>query len=127
MAKVLVVDDEEDVRAVLRRMLIKLGHEVWGVDDGVGALKLLETISFDLVITDVYMAAVDGMELLVRIQQRGLCVPVVLMSGGGHMLRDEVLEMGALCGAVATLKKPFTVEQLRETIEPLLPPAAAGQ
>jgi CheY-like chemotaxis protein len=125
VAKVLVVDDEDEVRALLRRLVTRLGHEVWDVDDGVGALKLLETISFDLVITDAYMAAVDGMELLVRIQQRGLRVPVVMISGGGYMTRGEVLEMAALCGAVATLEKPFTPKQLRETIEPLLSRGAA--
>ena len=66
------------------------------------------------------MAAVDGMELLVRIQQRGLHMPVVMISGGGYKSREEVLEMAASCGAVATLEKPFSLEQLRLTIEPLL-------
>jgi CheY-like chemotaxis protein len=120
VAKLLVVDDEAEVRTMLRRMLTGLGHEVWDVDDGVEALKLLESIRFDLVITDMYMAAVDGMELLVRMQQRGFRVPVVAVSGGGYKPRDEVLEMAALCGAVATLEKPFSMGQLRETIEPLL-------
>jgi CheY-like chemotaxis protein len=120
VANVLVVDDEAEVRSVVRRMLAGLGHEVWDVDDGVEALKLLETIPFDLVITDVYMVAVDGMELLVRMQQRGFQIPVVAISGGGYKSREEVLEMAASCGAVATLDKPFTPEQLRLTIEPLL-------
>lgn len=120
MSKVLVVDDEAEVRRFLRRVLAKLGHEVWDAPDGTEALRLLETIPFDLVITDAYMAEVDGMELLVRIQQRGLQVPVVMISGGGYMAREEVLAMGKGCGAVATLDKPFTLEQLRETIEPLL-------
>lgn len=120
MANVLVVDDEAEVRSVVRRMLTGLGHEVWDVDDGVEALKLLETIPFDLVITDMYMVAVDGMELVVRMQQRGFRVPVVAISGGGYKSRDEVLDMAASCGAVATLEKPFSAEQLRATIEPLL-------
>jgi CheY-like chemotaxis protein len=120
VAKLLVVDDEVEVRTMLRRMLTGLGHEVWDVDDGVEALKLLETIPFDLVITDIYMVAVDGMELVVRMQQRGFQVPVVAMSGGGYKPRGEVLEMAASCGAVATLEKPFSLKQLRATIEPLL-------
>ena len=120
MAKVLVVDDEAEVRGLLRRMLTTLGHEVWEAPNGTEALRLLDTSPFDLVITDVYMAAVDGMELLVRIQQRGLHMPVVMISGGGYKSREEVLEMAASCGAVATLEKPFSLEQLRLTIEPLL-------
>ena len=66
------------------------------------------------------MAEVDGMELLVRIQQRGLHMPVLMISGGGYMARQDVLEMGTSCGAVATLEKPFSPDQLRATIEPLL-------
>jgi CheY-like chemotaxis protein len=124
MAKVLVVDDEADVRSVLSRMLANLGHEALVASDGAEALQILDGVRVDLVITDVYMAAVDGMELLVRIQQRGLKIPVVVISGGGFLPTDEVLAMAKNCGAVATLDKPFAPKQLRETIEPLLSPPA---
>jgi len=123
MANVLIVDDEAEVRALLRRLLAKSGHEVWEAADGAEALRHLETIPLDLVITDVYMAEVDGMELLVRIQQRGLPTPVLMISGGGHMAREDVLAMGKSCGAVATLEKPFTPEQLRAMVERLLKPS----
>ena len=126
MAKVLVVDDEAMVRGALRRMLTNMGHQAWDVADGVEALQLLDAVRFDLVISDVYMAAVDGMELLVRIQQRGHQVPVVMISGGAFLPSDEVLAMARSCGAVATLDKPFTPGQLRETIEPLLKVRAAA-
>ena len=121
MAHVLVVDDDDDVRAVVRKVVTKLGHQVWDVADGQQALRLLETSPMDLIISDVYMADMDGMELLVRIQQLDLHVPVVVISGGGYKAKDEILKMAAACGAVATLDKPFTVEQLRETVEPFLP------
>jgi two-component system C4-dicarboxylate transport response regulator DctD len=121
VAHVLVVDDDADVRAVVRKVITKLGHQVWDVADGNEALRILETSPVDLIISDVYMAAMDGMELLVRVQQLELNVPVVVISGGGYKPREEVLKMAAACGAVATLDKPFTVEQLRDTVEPLLP------
>jgi CheY-like chemotaxis protein len=121
VAHVLVVDDDADVRAVVRKVITKLGHQVWDVADGHEALRILETSPVDLIISDVYMAAMDGMELLVRIQQLELDAPVVVISGGGFKSRDEVLKIAAACGAVATLDKPFTVEQLRDTVEPLLP------
>ena len=126
MAKILIVDDYQQIRAAARQILAKDGHEVWDVPDGVQALDLLEIIPFDLVLTDVYMAAVDGMELLTRVKQRGHRVPVVVMSGGGFASREEVLALAQECGAVAILAKPFTPRQLRETIEPLLksPPPA---
>ena len=124
MAHVLVVDDDDDVRAVVRKVVAKLGHQVWDVADGAEALKVIETTPVDLIISDVYMADMDGMELLVRIQQLDLHVPVVVISGGGYKAKDEILKMAAACGAVATLDKPFTVEELRETVEPFLSPAS---
>lgn len=120
VANVLVVDDDETARRALRRMLANLGHQVWDVADGAEALQLLDGVRFDLVITDVYMAPVDGMELLVRIHQRGLDVPVVAISGGGFIATDDLLAMARACGAAATLDKPFTPQQLRDTVEPLL-------
>jgi CheY-like chemotaxis protein len=120
MAHVLVVDDDTDVRSVVRRVITKLGHQVWEAGDGAEALELLKKTRFDLIISDVYMADMDGMELLVRVQQLERNVPVVVMSGGGHMLREDVLKMASSCGAVATLDKPFTPEQLRDTVTLLL-------
>jgi len=120
MAKVLVVDDEAGIRAAVRRTLLPLGHEVWDVPGGTEALSLLDMIPFDLVITDVYTDAVDGMELLVRIQQLPVRIPVVVISGGGYASSDDVLDMAKGCGAAATLDKPFTPRQLCEIIERVL-------
>jgi DNA-binding NtrC family response regulator len=120
VAKVLVVDDDAGMRTAVRRTLVKTGHEVWDVPDGEEALRLLDIVSFDLVITDVYMAAVDGMELLARIRQKGLAVPIVVISGGGYASADSVLDLATQCGAAATLDKPFTARQLRETVTRVL-------
>jgi DNA-binding NtrC family response regulator len=120
MAKVLVVDDDAGIRAAVRRTLLPLGHEVWDVPGGTEALSLLDMIPFDLVITDVYTDAVDGMELLVRIQQMPVRIPVVVISGGGYASTDDVLDLAKSCGAAATLDKPFTQRQLRETVARVL-------
>ncbi len=125
MAKVLVVDDNASMRTAVRRTLIKVGHEVWDVPGGEEALPLLDIVPFDLVITDVYMAAVDGMELLTRIQQRGRPIPVMVISGGGHASADDVLDLASRCGAAATLDKPFTPRQLREAVGRALEGSAA--
>ena len=116
MAKVLVVDDEAGIRSAVRRTLLPLGHEVWDVPGGTEALPLLDVIPFDLIITDVYMGAVDGMELLMRVQQMGLRIPIVVITGGGHASADDILDMAKRCGATETLDKPFTPRQLRETV-----------
>jgi DNA-binding NtrC family response regulator len=116
VAKVLVVDDEAGIRSAVRRALVSVGHEVWDVPGGTEALPLLDVVDFDLIITDVYMDAVDGMELLMRVQQMGLRVPIVVITGGGHASADDILDMARRCGAAATLDKPFTPRQLRETV-----------
>ncbi len=120
MAKVLVVDDDAGIRAAIRRTLVPIGHEVWDVPGGTQALPLLDVVPFDLVITDVYTDAVDGIELLTRIQQQGLRIPIVVISGGGFASADDVLDMAKNCGASATLDKPFTPRQLRETVARVL-------
>jgi DNA-binding NtrC family response regulator len=120
MAKVLVVDDDARIRAAVRRTLVQVGHEVWDVPGGTEALPLLALVPFDLVITDVYTDALDGMELLVRIQQLPVPIPVVVISGGGHASADDVLDLARNCGAAATLDKPFTPRQLRETVAHIL-------
>jgi CheY-like chemotaxis protein len=127
VAHVLVVDDDADVRAVVSKGISKLGHEVWDVADGAEALELLKTTPFDLIVSDVFMAEMDGMELLMRIQQLELSVPVVLISGGGFTSKEEVLSMAAACGAVATLDKPFTLDELWSVVRPLLPPSPGKQ
>ncbi|MFH0916918.1 MAG: response regulator, partial [bacterium] len=91
MAKVLVVDDDAGIRNAVRRALVPLGHEGWDVPGGTEALQLLDVVPFDLIITDVYTDAVDGIELLTRIQQKGLSVPIVVISGGGYASVDDVL------------------------------------
>jgi len=125
MARVLVVDDHAHVRGAVRRVLAKDGHEVWDVPDGTEALELLAILPFDLVITDVYMTVVGGMELLVEARRRGHALPVVAMSGGGFASREAALGMAKSCGAAATLLKPFSPCDLRNTVSSALRPAAA--
>ena len=122
MANVLVVDDDADVRSFVGRVLGRLGYAITEAREGGEALRCLEGQAFDLVVSDVYMAEMDGMELLVRIKWRGLPVPVVMISGGGYKPKGEVLEMAASCGAVATLEKPFSPNELRAVVERLLAP-----
>jgi len=125
MARILVVDDHAHVRGAVRRVLTREGHQVWDVADGEEALRLLDILPFDLVITDVYMNAMDGMELLVRAQAREISVPVVVMSGGGFAPREELLTLARACGAFATIVKPFSPHELRETVALALHPTAA--
>ena len=120
MARILVVDDHAHVRGAVRRILAKAGHEIWDAPDGTEALALLDVIDFDLIITDVYMTAVDGMELLMRSHERGCRAPVIVMSGGGYAPRGELLKLARSCGAFATIVKPFSPQELRALVQSVL-------
>jgi CheY-like chemotaxis protein len=122
VARVLIADDDAEARILVRRVLHDLGHQVLDAYDGAEALRLLEGTPFDLVVADVYLGEADGMELLVRIQQRGLRVPVLAISGGGYRSGEDVLKLASACGAAATLEKPFSARRLRTVVERLLRP-----
>jgi CheY-like chemotaxis protein len=121
MARILVIDDEPGVRATVRKFLASEGHEILEAGDGVAALKLLGGhVAFDLIITDVYMAGMDGIELTIRLQAIPSRPAIIVMSGGGFVgVTDLLVEAGHL-GATATLAKPFTVDELLSVVRDLL-------
>ncbi len=108
MAKILVVDDEEQMRRVLRRFLETEGHNVLDAGDGVEALALLEQESADLVITDLGMPVMDGFELLRRMSQKYPDVKAITMSTEGSVLDFADREA---C-IVASMEKPFTRDEV---------------
>ena len=111
---VLVVDDVESVRRLIRRALEHMGHRVLEAGDGVEALACLaQSRAVDLVITDLRMPSMDGWELATRLSARSPRVPVLFMSGF-----DEHLAAETVAGPV--LPKPFTAEQIEERIRQVL-------
>ena len=112
MARVLVIDDEEGIRTIVTKVLASAGHEVTEARDGAAAWAMLERQAVDLVVTDLYMPEMDGIELSQRLRQLPARPAVVAMSGGGFGRQVDVLEVAAHLGAAATLPKPFTREAL---------------
>ena len=119
MPRILVVDDDDALRRLLQRMLVREGHEVTVAANGVNALRLLDTSSFDLVITDLVMPDMEGLQLLRELRTRTSPPKVIAMSGGGRG-SASYLEMAAMFGAAATLAKPFTEQVLATAIERVL-------
>ena len=108
MSRVLVVDDEAAIRQVVRDALTRSGHEVETAVDGEEAGSLMESASFDLVITDLNMPRVDGLELVRRIRSKSP-VPVLVLT-----VRQEEREKVRLldAGADDYVTKPFGVAEL---------------
>jgi NtrC-family two-component system response regulator AlgB len=114
MADILVVDDTKNIRDHLATYLGQLGHRVRTAADGAGALALSGTEHFDLVVSDVRMAGIDGMALLREVRARRPDAVVVLMTAYGTV--PQAVE-AIRAGAYDYLLKPFSLEQVRAVID----------
>lgn len=112
MARVLVIDDDEEFRTLVRAMLVGVGHEVEEALDGRSGLRMFEERTPDLVITDINMPGMDGHEVIVAFRKLNTEVPIVAISGGGPVAKDELLLNAAALGAVEVIMKPFEFNQL---------------
>lgn len=120
MPRVLLVDDDELVRATLRNLLRQLGHEVTTADNGRDALYRCGKDQFDVVITDILMPEMEGIETILTLKKLSPDVKIIAMSGGGRAGNFEFLKMAERLGADATLRKPFSAEDLTAAVQRVL-------
>ena len=123
MAKtVLIVDDSSVMRKIVERSLRQAGVEVGEVheaNNGVEALAMVKEGSFDLILSDINMPMMDGLEFVRQLQglDNAKDVPVVMITTEGS--ESRVVE-ALSCGARGYIRKPFTVDQVKEYVAPLL-------
>jgi DNA-binding NtrC family response regulator len=118
MPRILVIDDDTTVRTTVRVLLERAGYEIIEAGDGKEAGRMLDGV--DLVITDLLMPEVDGVDLIALIRREGHKVPVIAMSGGGKVDSKSYLEVARALGAFATIAKPFDLDHLLETVRDAL-------
>lgn len=111
--KILIVDDEQGIRSVLSDVLVDEGFEVVSVAQGRECLPLLEKDCFDLVVLDVWLPDVNGIDLLQDIKKLSPNLPVVIISG--HANVDSSIKAVAL-GAYDFLEKPLSIEKMVNVI-----------
>lgn len=116
MSRILLVEDDAVVRATARTVLNRMKHEVIEAADGAAAIRLIEAERFDLVITDVIMPEVEGLEVVRAVRARWPECPIVAMSGGGRIAKGEILDWAAKFGARHVLAKPFSADELRRVV-----------
>ena len=117
MARVLVIDDDEESRTLMKAMLTGVGHQVEEALDGRDGLRMFEERPADLVLTDINMPGMDGHEVIVAFRKLHAAVPIIAISGGGSMPKDELLSSAAALGAVEVIMKPFEFRQLVGAVE----------
>ena len=111
---ILVVDDEPAVRELTVEILRRSGYKSLGVPSARHALDLLDEEQFDLLVSDVVMPEMTGLELLYELRRRRPDLPVILMTGGSQ--EPERTSRAVELGAVALLYKPFSSAELRDLV-----------
>lgn len=123
MAKILVVDDNEDVREAIEDYLELDSHETVSVESGEAALVEFVKAEFDLIITDVLMSGMTGIELTEKILEQKPAQKILVCSGGdigGPEMAYLALEQASKEGAVSTIMKPFKRTDFIEKINNLI-------
>jgi len=120
VARVLVVDDDEVVRTLIAALLEEMQHEVRTVENGVDALDAHRREPADLVITDIYMPDMDGLELIRRINASNSTPPIIAMSGSASARRMDALPTAERFGASAVLYKPVDLDALATLVTRML-------
>jgi two-component system, NtrC family, response regulator PilR len=122
MATLLLIDDDPAVRQLLDMLFFSV-HECHTADRAERALEYLEFQNYDVVITDVSMPGLNGVEFLRRIKQRHGATPVIVISGRADQYRALVLEMGAF----AFFPKPFPLTALEVSVANAMAQSSAAE
>lgn len=120
MARILVIEDDDEVRAYLESVLSRDGHEVEGASNGKDGMAIYLRNPVDLVITDIIMPEKDGIETIMDLKRSDSSLKVIAISGGGRVEPENYLHSARLIGANLTLKKPFTNEEMLQAVRDLL-------
>lgn len=115
--QVLVVDDEDMIRDIVKSVLSHAGYGVFDAANGREALEVLKERDFDLVITDILMPETEGIETIIEIRKANPHIKIVAVSGGGRANNLHPLEIAGKIGADITLSKPFEPDQLLAVVQ----------
>ncbi|SDH88284.1 two-component system, response regulator, stage 0 sporulation protein F [Alteribacillus persepolensis] len=119
MYKVLIVDDQYGIRVLLKEVLINEGYDVHQASNGVEALKVMEEEDPDLLLLDMKIPGMDGIDILKERKKRHLArhMIIIIMTAYGEL---NVMQEAKELGAAACLTKPFDINKVRDKINTLL-------
>ena len=116
MNRILLVEDDEDLCELMHNILQNDGYEIEIANNGAQALALDFVEPADLVITDVFMPKINGLETIVELRKQNPSLHFIAISGGGK----ETLSLARKMGAHATLEKPFSCDRLLQAVSKLI-------
>lgn len=116
MPRILIVDDDDTVRAAIQSVLVAAGYTVDEASDGQAAIDQYRTSPSDLLLMDVHMPRLDGLQAIIRLRAAHPDLRIVAMSGGGVRDQQDVLSLAIQAGACGTLAKPFDLQPLLRAV-----------
>jgi CheY-like chemotaxis protein len=120
MAQILIIEDDLEVRAMLRELLHRAGHTVTEAADGQEGIHCYRTNKADLIITDLFMPVKEGLETIVDLRREFPDLKIIAISGGNREGSGSYLKAAQLCGASRIFHKPFEIADLLTAITDLL-------
>jgi two-component system chemotaxis response regulator CheY len=120
MGNVLIVDDSSTMRKIISRSLRQAGlqvDDIYEAGDGIEALSAMEGKTIHLILSDINMPNMDGLEFIKTVRAKGVTTPIVMITTEGG---EDILKEALTNGASDSIKKPFTPDQLNEKLGGLL-------
>jgi len=117
MAHILVVDDKEPIRHIIERGLLRAGYQVDLAADGNEALALAVTTTYDLVVMDMVMPGLGGLDTITELHKLEPNIKVIAISGGDVLEPELYLKAAQDLGVVASLPKPFLIDELVSEVD----------
>ena len=120
MGRILVIEDEDQMRKLLRQVLEEAGHEVAEASDGLEGIRLYRENPADLIITDMIMPKKEGMEIILDLKLEFPDVKIIAISGGGRVGPEPYLQVAEGFGAERVFTKPFHIKELLEAVKEII-------
>ena len=124
MAHIFIADDDADHLAYVVACVLRLGHQATTFSDGRACLDGIAKGKPDLLLTDIFMPGMDGIELVTALNERGLDVPVIGMTGGFRGVAVPYEHVLQMLGSKCMLRKPFGLQDLKTALCAALQEAA---
>ena len=119
-AQILLIEDDGALRNLLETVLKSASYDVWPAPQGREAMKILDVVVIDLIVTDIVMPEQDGIETILQVRRLQPRLPIIAMSGGGQVVPEQYLRMAKVVGATRLLANPVQPADLRKLLDGLL-------
>jgi DNA-binding NtrC family response regulator len=120
MPRILIIDDEDQIRKMLQQMFEREGFETVTASDGLEGVKAYREKPADLIITDLIMPEKEGIEIIFELKREFPDVKIIAISGGGRTAPEGYLKIADKAGALRTFSKPLERDELLRAVREIL-------